>query len=202
MRTDYAGSTGRDPSIFVPHQTVALARADRYRQICPGFKSAPSAVSYISTLPQRASSREAVILRRPPYGLRSARLFFMVATMPTKPQSFKPLTQRTASHRKRDADAKRRDTPWRAWYKTPRWKSLREAQLSLQPLCQMCLEDEVVEAATACDHVEPHRGDEALFWHGALQSLCDPCHNGRKQREERASAKPRININDINGLLD
>lgn len=65
----------------------------------------------------------------------------------------------------------------------------------------MCLEDEVVEAAEVCDHVIPHRGDVALFWSGPLQSLCSACHNGRKQREEQAQST-RININDINALLD
>lgn len=35
------------------------------------------------------------------------------------------------------------------------------------------------------DHIEPHRGDEALFWdiqNG--QCLCKPCHDRDKQREE------------------
>jgi 5-methylcytosine-specific restriction protein A len=84
----------------------------------------------------------------------------------------------------------------------PRWQRLREAQLSAHPLCAMCLEAEIVEEAKVCDHVEPHRGDETLFWSGPFQSLCEACHNGRKQREEHASMRKRININDINGLLD
>ena len=39
-------------------------------------------------------------------------------------------------------------------------------------------------AATVADHVEPHRGDHDKFWHGRLQSLCKPCHDRDKQREE------------------
>lgn len=121
--------------------------------------------------------------------------------MPLKIPSFKPTAQRTTLHRKRDADRRRYDTPWRAWYKTPQWQRIREAQLSAHPLCVMCLEDEVVQEAKVCDHVVPHRGDAALFWSGPFQSLCEPCHNGRKQREELSAGSLRININDINGLI-
>ncbi len=39
-------------------------------------------------------------------------------------------------------------------------------------------------AATVADHVEPHRGDPVKFWEGRLQSLCKPCHDRDKQREE------------------
>lgn len=49
----------------------------------------------------------------------------------------------------------------------------------------MCLEHDDVTPAIIADHVIPHKGDEELFWHGALQSLCEPCHNKWKQIEER-----------------
>lgn len=43
-----------------------------------------------------------------------------------------------------------------------------------------------------CDHVKPHRGDERLFWDEAnLQTLCKPCHDRDKQREEQASRAER-----------
>jgi hypothetical protein len=38
--------------------------------------------------------------------------------------------------------------------------------------------------ATVADHVVPHRGDEALFFEGDLQSLCKDCHDSVKQRDE------------------
>ena len=34
------------------------------------------------------------------------------------------------------------------------------------------------------DHVEPHNGDVNKFFLGALQSLCQPCHDRHKKREE------------------
>nr|WP_307877464.1 MULTISPECIES: HNH endonuclease [unclassified Rhizobium] len=39
--------------------------------------------------------------------------------------------------------------------------------------------------ASVVDHIIPHRGDQALFWHHAnWQPLCAPCHNSVKQRQE------------------
>jgi 5-methylcytosine-specific restriction endonuclease McrA len=36
------------------------------------------------------------------------------------------------------------------------------------------------------DHITPHRGDKALLWDRFnWQPLCEGCHNGAKQREER-----------------
>jgi hypothetical protein len=40
-----------------------------------------------------------------------------------------------------------------------------------------------------------------LFWSGPFQSLCAHHHNSDKHREEMMTEK-RININDINGLLE
>jgi len=38
------------------------------------------------------------------------------------------------------------------------------------------------------DHKTPHRGDEALFWDRQnLWCLCKGCHDGAKQREDRAA---------------
>jgi 5-methylcytosine-specific restriction endonuclease McrA len=70
-------------------------------------------------------------------------------------------------------------------YSTARWKRLRERQLAIEPLCQFCLEGEVIEVATVADHITPHKGDEVLFFDpDNLQSLCKPCHDSTKQRIE------------------
>lgn len=70
------------------------------------------------------------------------------------------------------------------WYGTKRWRIRREQQLRQHPVCVLCLEQHRVTAATVADHIAPHQGDYNLFWHGALQSLCNPCHNSLKQRIE------------------
>jgi len=77
------------------------------------------------------------------------------------------------------------------WYKTARWQKLRARQLAAHPICEMCKPR--VTVATVCDHVQPHRGDETLFWSGPFQSVCKPCHDGDKQRIENGG-KPRQHI--------
>jgi 5-methylcytosine-specific restriction protein A len=49
----------------------------------------------------------------------------------------------------------------------------------------MCFALGIVNAATVCDHVEPHRGDPVSFWGGPFQSLCAQHHSRDKQRAER-----------------
>jgi 5-methylcytosine-specific restriction protein A len=69
-----------------------------------------------------------------------------------------------------------------------RWRTQARAFLAQYLLCGMrpggvapvmsaCHEDDRVTAATDVDHVEPHRGDEGLFWDEAnWQALCGECH--------------------------
>lgn len=72
----------------------------------------------------------------------------------------------------------------RRWYKLKRWLIRRADQLRAYPLCAMCAKVGIVKAANVADHVQPHREDEGLFWHGELQSLCAGCHSRHKQRIE------------------
>lgn len=74
---------------------------------------------------------------------------------------------------------------YRRLYSTARWRRTRAAQLAAYPLCAACTRAGFVTAATVCDHVRPHKGDEALFFDPSnLQSLCAPHHDSSKQREE------------------
>ncbi|MGY3359760.1 5-methylcytosine-specific restriction endonuclease McrA [Bradyrhizobium sp. GM0.4] len=100
---------------------------------------------------------------------------------PTLP---KPLDVR---QRNREHDARRRtEQPWRAWYKTAKWRALREEQLSKQRLCERCLKRGVVRSATVVHHTIAHKGDAAIFWdHTKYASSCAPCHNSDEQSIER-----------------
>jgi 5-methylcytosine-specific restriction enzyme A len=43
-----------------------------------------------------------------------------------------------------------------------------------------------------CDHIKPHRGDEALFWDETnLQTICKSCHDTLKQVQEQQSKHQR-----------
>jgi len=75
---------------------------------------------------------------------------------------------------------------YRAWYKTPQWKRLRLLQLRKQPLCERCLERDVLQPACIAHHKVPHRGNRRLFFDPAnLASSCKPCHDIDEQRIER-----------------
>lgn len=92
--------------------------------------------------------------------------------------------------RRSDADAERRRFKRSmGWYKTARWIKLRAAQLAQHPLCAICAKAGRDRIANVCDHIEPHREDEAKFWAGPFQSLCAPCHASIKQREERGQVR-------------
>lgn len=74
---------------------------------------------------------------------------------------------------------------YRRLYKTARWQRLREAQLSTQPLCEWCLEREIVTEATEVHHADGgHKGNLEKFFNGPFISTCKPCHASRGQRED------------------
>ncbi len=75
----------------------------------------------------------------------------------------------------------------RALYKTARWQRLRLTVLARDLYtCRLCRRIQGSSARLVCDHVEPHRGDVEAFWAGPFQTLCKACHDGEKQRLERA----------------
>jgi 5-methylcytosine-specific restriction protein A len=73
---------------------------------------------------------------------------------------------------------------WLRLYKTARWRKLREAKLAQDPLCEWCLEQEIVTEATEAHHAVPHKGDEEKFWSGPFVATCKPCHSSRGQKED------------------
>ena len=68
---------------------------------------------------------------------------------------------------------------------------MRHTVLSDQPLCVMCLSQDIVTAADTVDHVRPHKGDAVLFWdRNNLQSLCKWHHDNDKALIERGKTIP------------
>jgi len=80
-----------------------------------------------------------------------------------------------AKHERKESD--RPQPHVRDWYHSPRWRKLRAWKLAQSPHCQECAKQGIIEQATDVDHVQRHRGLEALFWDlSNLQSLCHRCH--------------------------
>ena len=73
-----------------------------------------------------------------------------------------------------------------------RWQRLRLQFLQRHPLCEACKAEDRLTAATVVDHIEPHRGDQRLFWdQNNWQALCKPCHDAKTAREDgRWGARP------------
>jgi 5-methylcytosine-specific restriction protein A len=75
---------------------------------------------------------------------------------------------------------------------TYEWQQARLSFLDENPLCVYCEREGQVTAACIVDHRIPHRGDKVLFWDRSnWQSLCKPCHDGIKKREEAQMDHPR-----------
>ena len=65
------------------------------------------------------------------------------------------------------------------------WQRIRAEFLKAHPNCIICK-----EPATVVDHIEPHRGNLALFLNPAnWQPVCGPCHNRKIQSLEKRGLK-------------
>jgi 5-methylcytosine-specific restriction protein A len=63
-------------------------------------------------------------------------------------------------------------------YNSARWKAMRLAQLSREPLCAECLKVGRLTAATIVDHIVPHKCNANLFFDSSNhQSLCKHHHD-------------------------
>lgn len=103
--------------------------------------------------------------------------------------TIKPLIGRMpGDERARDRD-REQNQPWRKWYHTTRWEKLRD-KIRLRDLytCQLCRCLCAGKGKSAVDHKQSHNGDERLFWdENNLQLLCKPCHDGEKQKMDKAA---------------
>ncbi|ANN59647.1 HNH endonuclease [Mesorhizobium loti NZP2037] len=94
-----------------------------------------------------------------------------------------------ADERERSAFRSRTEAA-RPWYNSARWRKLRMSVLIRDRFtCQKCNLLEIDTSKLVCDHITPHRNDEAKFWSGPFQCLCRNCHSGAKQREEASMLK-------------
>lgn len=108
-------------------------------------------------------------------------------TLPGKLATLKPNLGHLAPIERTAAAERTIYSPWRKWYNTKRWRQMRWARLVADAFtCTRCGRLEGDTSQLVCDHKVPHRGSEALFWDEAnLTTLCKPCHDGAKQRDEQ-----------------
>jgi len=81
---------------------------------------------------------------------------------------------------------------------TARWEREAASFKADHPLCRGCLAVGRVSPAELVDHVEPHRGDQDLFWdQSKWQSSCRWHHDVVKQRLERMFDEGLIEAADL-----
>lgn len=83
-------------------------------------------------------------------------------------------------------------------YNTSKWQKLRKGYLIDHPLCEKCLENDIIEPATQVHHIkEISTGNDELemmsiaFDPDNLMALCDSCH--QKLHKEKQWGKSKYN---------
>ena len=71
-------------------------------------------------------------------------------------------------HSRREAEH-----PWRSWYKSPIWKTIKRHRLVEEPNCRQCASEGKMVPASHVAHIEHHQGKWALFVkYDNTQSVC------------------------------
>ena len=80
-------------------------------------------------------------------------------------------------------DDARRDLPYRALYRTSRWKRCSRARLARFPWCALCAAKGIRTLATCTDHIQPASQCPELFFEETNhQSACDACNAAKGDR--------------------
>lgn len=96
------------------------------------------------------------------------------------------MPRRPKTHEQRQYERRRRHGPSASKVYGRRWQKAREAFLRAHPTCVSCAGVGRVTAATQVDHVQPHRGDQVLFWDvNNWQGLCHSCHSKKTMDDGR-----------------
>ena len=104
--------------------------------------------------------------------------------MPWKPTVHRPAGAKSSAEVKRELDRQRPSAARRGY--DGRWRRARSRYLAEHPWCVRCLVEGRLTPATVVDHVEPHRGDERLFWdQDQWQGLCKQHHDAKTVRDGR-----------------
>lgn len=75
-----------------------------------------------------------------------------------------------------------------------KWQQARAGFLAKHPLCIKCQARGLVVVATDVDHIEPHKGDMAVFWDRSnWQAMCGPCHSTKTASEDGGFGNSRRN---------
>jgi len=69
-----------------------------------------------------------------------------------------------------------------------KWRKARKAFLARNPLCVHCKQEGKSTPATVVDHIEPHKGNQRLFWDkNNWQPLCKTHHDKKTFTQDMGS---------------
>lgn len=116
--------------------------------------------------------------------------------MPVRPPTFRPTGSASQPDAKREYDHLRGSARKRGY--TSSWDRAALAFKAEHPICLGCLAVGDVEPSTTVDHIQPHRGDDALMWDRAnWQSCCTWHHNVVKQLLESRHGRGEISVGEL-----
>jgi 5-methylcytosine-specific restriction protein A len=105
--------------------------------------------------------------------------------MPSRPSSYRPRGWKPPEVAEREADQRRGSASARGYGHT--WAKASDAHGLANPLCAYCQLEGRVTLRELTDHLYPQQTYAGVFWVvGWWVSCCADCHNGFKQRVERA----------------
>lgn len=76
------------------------------------------------------------------------------------------------------------------FYKTTRWRKMSRLHKIKNPLCEMCLKEDLIVEVDVADHIIEIRDDWSKRYDDSnLMSLCHSCHNSKSKREREKRYK-------------
>lgn len=82
------------------------------------------------------------------------------------------------------------DRPKDPFYRTNRWKVRSVQQRNEFPYCAACKEQGIILIGDVTDHIIPIKQHGDPWDQRNLQTLCDTCHNRKRQKEARGIYPP------------
>lgn len=91
----------------------------------------------------------------------------------------KPAVYRNSQWRDTKTDDERR------FYSSAAWRRTSKQHRLLEPLCRECFKVGVTKLGELTDHITPRRNGGDSFDHDNLQTLCNACHQSKRQQEQQ-----------------
>lgn len=92
---------------------------------------------------------------------------------------------RCERHQRRQRGHERRYQTGATAYNSARWVRFSRSYRAEHPFCVNAGKGipYCTELTDLVDHVQPHRGDEVLFWSGPFAPMCRACHSAKTATE-------------------